>query len=502
MRRINGLRAWASGAAAVAALAAPLVGSAAPAPAWSGTKITSRLSPPGQNGWVSGRELESDKALGARFPGIDRAAQACRASYGVLYDGGRLVSGSARGQKPHWSVRRKKWVCRSLSGISSIWFVPADTGNKAEFRRLRSGMYRVNGWTQTVHDYETNQYRWTQGGTTHDPSEPPDSGVVVRVDNSKPTGSVTSPIRATQRVSVQPAIAISATELYSGLKAIKCSDTYRSKVVTTWNLRVRRFAKSYSGSIPKGTFPDRGESLIQCSASNAVGGSRTIGTAQLDLVRAASRLSVTLHAGTSNITSSTGHAGAALQARAGQPVIVNGTLTALAGGHDRGVRGAVVSIRERINATGRSKLVRQESTTGNGSFKVTIAAGPSREFIVSWAGGKYVAKTVVVGKVRWRAPMHLHVPATMTQGRLTTISGQVLGGYIPPGGLLVEVDYRLRGGRWQLLAVSRTTRLGRWHYRFTYSGRRNRFWYRMLVPRTYGWGYDGSVAYGTSQGIL
>jgi hypothetical protein len=86
----------------------------------------------------------------------------------------------------------------------------------------------------------------------------------------------------------------------------------------------------------------------------------------------------------------------------------------------------------------------------------------------------------------------VHVPAPVTirasrrrvrGGRAMTFSGRLRGGAIPRRGKLVEVQAHFRG-RWRTVSAVRTTRAGRWRFRYAFgpAARRTSYRFRARVP--------------------
>jgi hypothetical protein len=85
------------------------------------------------------------------------------------------------------------------------------------------------------------------------------------------------------------------------------------------------------------------------------------------------------------------------------------------------------------------------TTNDRGQFRYTIPAGPSRAITFSFAGTPTLRASIgmttvrVVGKAKIEASRHPRAGGPMR------VTGRVLGGYIPSGGLLVQLQYRIAG---------------------------------------------------------
>jgi hypothetical protein len=66
------------------------------------------------------------------------------------------------------------------------------------------------------------------------------------------------------------------------------------------------------------------------------------------------------------------------------------------------------------------------------------------------------------------ATISIHAPRHVRLGQFFTFSGQLTGGYIPPGGEEVQVQIRY-GGRWRELQLVDTNSRGQWKYRYAFT---------------------------------
>ncbi len=114
--------------------------------------------------------------------------------------------------------------------------------------------------------------------------------------------------------------------------------------------------------------------------------------------------------------------------------------------------------------TGWASALAATVTTGpSGTFQYTLPPGPSRSLIFSFPGSDTLhdatARTVV--RVRGRSTFRMN-RRSAAPGSAITFSGLVSGGYIPPGGALVQLQFKDFGVWNQFGPVIHTDRRGRW----------------------------------------
>jgi hypothetical protein len=123
-------------------------------------------------------------------------------------------------------------------------------------------------------------------------------------------------------------------------------------------------------------------------------------------------------------------------------------------------------------------------TDAAGRARVRLSAGPSRTVRASFAGDDLLLPATAKTAIRTRARVRLTAPPTARPGGTVRFRGRLLGGHLPGGGKVVELQARV-GGRWRTFATVRTDRRGRIRrtHRFTpaSSGRTYRF--RLLARR-------------------
>jgi hypothetical protein len=112
-------------------------------------------------------------------------------------------------------------------------------------------------------------------------------------------------------------------------------------------------------------------------------------------------------------------------------------------------------------------------TDGNGWYRSVVASGPSRQVQVSFAGTRKVSKTSTAQltmEVRGKVKLKLK-PRKLRNGGVARMSGTVgFRGALPPArGKLVAIQFFDPSRRkWRPVEVVRTTRRGRFHYRYRF----------------------------------
>lgn len=124
-------------------------------------------------------------------------------------------------------------------------------------------------------------------------------------------------------------------------------------------------------------------------------------------------------------------------------------------------------------------------TQADGSWRYRARRGPSRLIRFAYrafAGDREFAhQTELTLRVRAGARLS-STPRTLRNGQRVTFRGRLLGGSIPKGGKLVEMQVR-RGARWQTFATTRASTKGtfRYRYRFLRTPRTTRYTFRARV---------------------
>jgi hypothetical protein len=123
-------------------------------------------------------------------------------------------------------------------------------------------------------------------------------------------------------------------------------------------------------------------------------------------------------------------------------------------------------------------------TDARGRARIRLSAGPSRTVRAAFAGDDVLLPATARAAIRTRARLRLTAPPAARPGGTVRFRGRLLGGHLPAGGKVVELQARV-DRRWRTFATVRTDRRGRVRrtHRFTpaSSGRTYRF--RLLARR-------------------
>ena len=164
--------------------------------------------------------------------------------------------------------------------------------------------------------------------------------------------------------------------------------------------------------------------------------------------------------------------------------------------------GAGIDVSARLAVPG-SQLqpVGTVTTSRTGRFSYLVPRGPSRVYQFSYAGLPKVRPQTRRVEVRVRAASTIRADRRrVVNGEPVTFSGRVRGGFVPPAGKLVELQFRDRG-KWRTFRTFRAApSTGRWSYTYRFDGTRGtrRYGFRVRIPRENGYpfttGRSGRVA--------
>jgi hypothetical protein len=141
-------------------------------------------------------------------------------------------------------------------------------------------------------------------------------------------------------------------------------------------------------------------------------------------------------------------------------------------------------------------------TDDHGTFLTRLAAGPSRQVEVVFAGTRTLSRASGGGQrlqalagVRMRASS----ASALIGGAPVVFHGRLgdLGAPIPPGGHPVELQFRLAGREWSEFRTVQTDAQGRFRYPYSFSdddSRGIRFQFRAYVPAQADWPYEPAAS--------
>ena len=155
------------------------------------------------------------------------------------------------------------------------------------------------------------------------------------------------------------------------------------------------------------------------------------------------------------------HASAIVKLRANQAAAVSGLVQTADGDP---VAGAKVQI-DRQASGWAQRPAGTLTANSRGRFTYTIPAGPSRTITFSFPGSPTLRASAAATTVQARGRVKITASRYPQAGGMLRISGRTLGGYVPAGGVLVQLQYRVRGltiGWPPFHAPIRTNSHGRW----------------------------------------
>lgn len=146
-------------------------------------------------------------------------------------------------------------------------------------------------------------------------------------------------------------------------------------------------------------------------------------------------------------------------------------------------------------------------TDSQGRFTYQINPGPSRTITFSFPGTSMLRGASTSTSVRVAAGATVTASKIARAGQKLRLSGRVLGGYIPPGGTLIQLQYRVAGypeGWAPFDVLVHTRRNGRWSTTVTLPANAAHFTYmiRAVVSAQNGWPWTGAVTNVVTRRVL
>ena len=140
----------------------------------------------------------------------------------------------------------------------------------------------------------------------------------------------------------------------------------------------------------------------------------------------------------------------------------------------------------------------------DGRARLRLRPGPSRTVRARFAGDERLLPALDTVRVRTRARIRLRaVPAIVPAGGVVRFRGSLLGGPVPRGGKLVDVQARV-GARWRTFATVRTGRRGRLRHRhrFAASSSGRTYWFRILARKETAYPYESAASPAVAVRVL
>lgn len=132
----------------------------------------------------------------------------------------------------------------------------------------------------------------------------------------------------------------------------------------------------------------------------------------------------------------------------GQRARVTGYLRTAAG---QPLQGYVLSVVQAVYGQHKSEVIGQVTTNRDGEYSYLIPYGPARTIAIQWLGNLVLAPKTITHQVRSVDAATLNI-RTSIEHRSLTLSGRILGGYLPTRGLQVNFWWRVGCcDRWHFL---------------------------------------------------
>lgn len=148
--------------------------------------------------------------------------------------------------------------------------------------------------------------------------------------------------------------------------------------------------------------------------------------------------------------------------------------------------------------TAQATVVGKTTTNAKGQFTYTIPAGPSRTLTFLYQGTPVLRTSSASQNEEVDGQSTIKMPSSVVHGKKVTISGQLSGGNLPPGGALVQLWYTTKGGlvQWAPFAQAvHTNGNGGWSLTFPVAKKAKGITYefKAVVSTQAGWAYLGTT---------
>ena len=143
----------------------------------------------------------------------------------------------------------------------------------------------------------------------------------------------------------------------------------------------------------------------------------------------------------------------------GQRARITGYLRTAAG---QPLQGYVLSVVQTVYGQRSSRVIGEVTTNRNGEYTYGMPYGPARTIAIQWPGNLVLAPKTITHPVRSIDGATLNLRKSI-EHRSVTLSGRILGGYIPRRGLQVNFWWRVGCcDRWHFLTKTRSDADGRY----------------------------------------
>lgn len=436
------------------------------------------------DGWISGINAGSslDLDYSASNPGgICTLAAALTNSAGNV-----VVDGTETSQSPATDALLGEAMNVTPPFRSSLPCGAANSGAGSfapNLASLPTGTYHLNVEAQDPAELQSGAFTYARG-------EALAGGYPIQIDNSVPTVTISTGTTPGVWYAAPRTVIVSSSDAgdSSGLASLDCTDQGSSHT----------YAISGDSASVAIELSQDGQDTVSCYATSVAGNvsSTASGTVDINpLLRTATRVAAVLTAGVRHVTAVAAAATPrVLNLRRGATARVSGELTTTAGA---AVADATLVVTEKVSGRTNAVVVRDVTTNAAGGFAFQLAAGPSRALTLTYAGSSVLGTASAHAVIRVRGAAVLRVPAVLRAGGFVTVTGGVLGGYVPAGGVLIQLWYRVRGGSlgWEPFErVIRTDGAGRFRISFPVNpaARGLTYEFRALAATQSGWPFVGT----------
>lgn len=156
------------------------------------------------------------------------------------------------------------------------------------------------------------------------------------------------------------------------------------------------------------------------------------------------------------------------------------------------IGGTTLGVFEQPRNGGSFRKIASLRTSEAGRFEFTIAPGPSRTIAVRYEGTPLVKPAVQT--LALKVPARTTIAASrrfLHNGETVRLSGRLVGGPVPDGGKLIDLQAFYRGA-WRTFATPRSNARGRWSFRYTFEVTRGlvRYRFRARIRREAAYPYE------------
>ena len=188
------------------------------------------------------------------------------------------------------------------------------------------------------------------------------------------------------------------------------------------------------------------------------------------------------------------HATGAVRLRYGESAAVHGLLQTIDG---TALPGKTITITSQA-AGWRASSTGSLTTDSAGRFSYILPAGASRTVTFSYGGDAILRPSLATQTIAVVGHSTIMVGRRVRVGARLRISGRLAGGFVPPGGVLIQLWYRVRdvpAGFAPFEHAIATNSAGRWSISFPVSrgARGYTYLFRAVIPRQSGWPFLTTV---------